>query len=348
MNLFSGFFRKGKKRESVVLVDIGAASVAGAYARFTEGELPILLYTRRLPVEPREGEPQERAMLRALKILGDTLIREGAPALMRHTGSGRSDLILASIDAPWQKTTVRTERFEQKMPFLFTKSLASEIVKKTSVTVPRKILADETVIGTILNGYRTNSPYGKRAHRATLIILTSLIDESIADHIVSVLRSVYHTKRILPIAGSSLRYQAMHAAFPHERDALIIDATGPQTSLALIRRGLSVSVLEAANTHDTDSWTRNVIDELAELAKRYPLPRTIFLLAREPEITVLREKLDAANLGKIWLSDTPPHTVSVLASHIGGLVHQATTAPADLPLLLMALFYQHSAFGEKT
>jgi hypothetical protein len=344
MSLFTGLFHNEKKAESVVLIDISASSVAGAYVRYVEGELPVLLYTRRFPVEIRVNEPQEQAMLRALHILGETLIREGAPVLVRVTGSGSASSILVSIDAPWQKTSVRIEHFEQKIPFIFTKSLVTKELEKTSIEAPGKLLVDESIIGTILNGYETDDPYGKKVHRASVVVLTSFIDEKVADSITSILRSLYHSTHILPIAGSSLRYQAMRSAFPHERDALILDATGPLTSIALVRKDLFVALVEIADsTTNSDSWIDGVTKELAELAKHYPLPRTIFLLARESDISSLQQTLDAAKLGKFWLSDNPPKIVVVLASHIVGLVQQVTETSPDILLLLMALYFQYRA-----
>ncbi len=348
MSFISHFFHNEKRAESVVLVDIGTSSVAGAYARYVEGELPVLLYTRRFPVEMREKESPERAMLRALQILGTTLIREGAPILSRATGSGSANNILVSIDAPWQTTSIRMEHFEQKTPFVFTKSLVTRKLEETNIAVTGKLLADESIVGTILNGYETSDPYGKKVHRASVFVLSSLIDEKIADGILSVLQSMYHTKRILPIAGSSLRYQAIRRAFPHERNALIVDATGPLTSIALVRKDLFIAIVETADrTADRESWVDGVTKELTELAKNYPLPHTIFLLAREPEISSLQQTLNAAHLGKFWLSDNPPKIVPILANHLNGLVRQTTAASPDLLLLLMTLFYQHRAHDEK-
>lgn len=340
MSFFDNFFGK-KKSESIVLIDIGTDSVAGAYAQFTEGEQPVMHYTRRLPIEIRTNEPQDDAMLRALGILGDALIREGAPVLMRNTGSGSTDTVLVSVDAPWQKTSVRTEYFEQKDPFIFNKNMVRAALEKTSVAPAGQLLVDESIIGTILNGYETKNPYGKEARRASIVILTSLIDEKVAQGIQKTLRGLYHTKNILTIAGSSLRYQAMRIAFPHERDALILDATGPLTSIALVRRDLLVDVVEIQiHKAGTAIWLRTLTDELAALAERFPLPRTIFLLAREPDIVSIRETLDEAGLGKLWLSDNPPKIVSVLASHLVGLIRETTTAPPDISLLLMALYFQ--------
>ena len=252
MNFFVNLFRS-KRAESVVLIDIGGSSVAGAYAHYKENQPPALLYTRRVPIELREGEAHERAMLRALKVLGDILIREGAPTLARATGEGTVDLILVSVDAPWQETSVRTENFERETPFVFTKSMVAKTLEKNHIVVPEKLLGDESIIGTILNGYETTDPYGKKVHRASLVILTSLIDKNIAEGILSIIQSLYHTKRILPIAGSSLRYQVMRSVFPHERDALILDATGPLTSIMLVRKGLFMAVSAEIADNATDT-----------------------------------------------------------------------------------------------
>ncbi len=342
MSFLKNLFRRPTDTESIVLIDIGARTVSGAYAHYEKGKPPVLIYERSMMVEFREDEPQEKAILRSLKTLGETLIREGAPALLRATGSGSTRGILVSIDAPWQKTSVRTEYLEEKTPFLFTKRLVTAALEKTRVKPPGKILVDESVIGTILNGYVTSDPYGKEAHRAEIVILTSLIDEFVAKTIVATLRSIYHTKHILPIAGSSLRYQAVRSVFPHERDALIIDATGPLTSLALIRKDLFMSIVQMTEAAPSvEGWIPQIVAQLVGIAQRYPLPRTIFLIAHEPDIFALQKALSAASFGELWLSETPPTIVPVLSSHLTGLVHQATVGTPDLLMLLMALYWQH-------
>src|SRR3989344_1922524 len=121
MSFFGKLFHS-THAESLVFIDISAGSVAGAYAYYKGGEAPALVYTRRLPIEMHAGEPRERAMFRALEVLGSDLIREGAPSLARRAGRGSADNVLVSVDAPWQETRVRTESFERTTPFIFTKA----------------------------------------------------------------------------------------------------------------------------------------------------------------------------------------------------------------------------------
>ena len=91
---------------------------------------------------------------------------------------------------------------------------------------------------------------------------------------------------------------------------------------------------------DTAAWLKNISGKLARLAERFPLPRTIFLLTKEKDLASERKTLDVANLGSLWLSDNPPTIISLVPSHIIGLVQEAASTTPDLPLLLMALYYQ--------
>ncbi len=340
MGFLTNLFKK-KESESVMLIDIGASSVAGACVQYKKSSLPTVLYTRRLPIDIRKDETHEFAMLRALYILCGSLLQEASPILLRASGSGSIDKILISIDSPWQETSVRTESFEKKEPFIFTKDMVDRALEETRTVSQNKTISDESIIGTILNGYETLKPYGRKIHRASIIILTSLISKEVANSIISVIRKAYHTNKILPITDSSLRYQAMRHAFPHQHDMLILDATGPVTSVSLIRRGLFVGIVDVQCVTGSNEWIENVKNEFSTLAKQYPLPRTIFLLAQELEIPSLQKKLSESNLGQLWLSDNPPTFVTVLASHLTNYVKQMTPLATDLPLLLMAIYYQH-------
>lgn len=340
MSFLTNLFAK-KKSESVMLIDIGAESVAGAYLYYKENQKPNLLYTYRLPIENRKEELNEMAMFRALKMLCDIAIKEGSPMLLRSTGSGRIDNILVSIDSPWQETSVRTEHFKKRDTFVFTRSMVDNVLKQIEAVSDKKVITDQSIIGTILNGYETHRPYGKRVHRASVIVLTSHIEKRVADGIITVVRSSYHTKNITPIADSSMKYQAMCHAFPHDRDMLILDAIGPITTISLVRKGLFVRIVEVSVPTGSSALVDGVMTEFSKLAEKYPLPRAIFLLAQGHDAVPLQKRLSKAKLEELWLTDNPPTIVSVLSSTIATSINQTTTASLDLPLLLMALYYQH-------
>lgn len=338
MSFLQKLFGKGERAEPIALIDFGVDSVGGAYALSAPGESPILLYARRLPVEARRGEPLERAALRALTVLLDALLREGAPSLVRAVGSGSVSEILVSFDSPWQKTATRVEHLEQDEPFVFTHALADALLEKTRDKALAGPFVEERVVSVALNGYETREPYGKRARRATVVALSSEINAPVAEEVVSALRGAYHTKRVTPVAAAAMRYEAARRAFPHERDALIIDAMGRAPSAAIVRRDTLATFAEAASVaRGGSAYARRVGEALAALAAQYPLPRMIFLLAREPDAEALRVELDPANLGKLWLSNDPPKLVSVGSGALGALVRHASASAPDLMLALMVL-----------
>lgn len=343
MSLFEKLFHKKKIAESVVLIDICADSVGGAYARYSANETPTILHTRRQPIEPRAGETLESAMLRTLKVLGADLIREGAPVLARATGSGSAGEILVSVDTPWQETTMRTEEFTAEKPFEFTKSLVEKRLKEATSNLSGKLIATESILHTEINGYETRNPYGKRAHRASVTILTSLIERHTSRDILSTLSGLYHTKAIQMVSGSSIRHQTIRAVFPHERESISIDALRrPLISITLVHDGACVSLLQksAEPGTDTAAWAAVMTDELSNLAKNRPLPRTIFLLAHPADADFLQQTLTAKHFGSLWLSDNPPRIILVLQDQITKLFRSGTADPIELPIILAALYYQ--------
>lgn len=338
MGFLDTFFRKPESK-SVVLIDIGAESIAGAYALFSAGAQPTVLYGKRVPIIQRLQEPGSHAMVRALEVLGEALVREGAPTLLRVTGKGSTDDILVSIDAPWQETALSIERLEQKIPFLFTKEHVKKTLEKARKNDPAKIVVDESVIATTINGYATNNPYNKEAKHASILILTSSIDKEVLHTVDSTLSRLYHTKKIRHISGASLRYQAMRAAFPHERDMLIIDASGKEASVTMVRKGFLVAVHDASSGASV-SLTERVKQALMELSKEFPLPHTIFLIARDTESNSRKESIENADVKTFWLANSTPKVIPVAANHLSSLV-ASPNGVIDIPLLFMALYYQH-------
>jgi hypothetical protein len=236
------WFLKSKKRSSVVLIDIGSASVAGAYVHYTENELPTIYYTIRLPIEKGESEDMQTAMLRTLNEMGIQLIEKGAPALRRETGSGAVDSVLVSVSAPWQETKVRTETIHPDKPFIFNKRMLSEIVSSSASLPEGRISTGESVIATILNGYEIPNPLGKRATRAEVVILSSTLESKLTEDIRTRVRKWYHTHDITFVAFAPTTYAVLRDLYPHEKDFLILDVSGEGTDLAFVKAGLLVDV----------------------------------------------------------------------------------------------------------
>ncbi|MFZ2500632.1 MAG: hypothetical protein WAW90_01435 [Minisyncoccia bacterium] len=338
MSFLKNFFYTKKQTKSVVLIDIGNDSVAGAYAHYQEDCAPNLLYTQHFSIEVRGDETHENALLRTIQTLGNDLIREGAPTLARITGSGSADSILVSIDTPGQETAVHTEHFEAKDPFTFTKNMVEERLKKSAVTISDKQIIDESVIETTLNGYTTNSPYGKKVHRSSATIFTSLAPAETALNIRSTIERLFHTRNVHLISGVSLRYQALRDVFPHEHNAIILDTTSVlSTSIALIRKNMFVTMTSLTVPLSDEAWMSSIMSELESIAEQHPLPQTIFLLSRDSDIFPLRQKMAVTPFARCGYLKTPPKIVPMIKGMIRVSTSHANTDLSNTTLLLMAL-----------
>ncbi|MEO6536273.1 MAG: hypothetical protein ABIT47_01140 [Candidatus Paceibacterota bacterium] len=236
------WFFKSKKRSSIVLIDIGSSSVAGAYVHYTDKELPVIYYTVRHSIVRGKDEDVQTAMLRTLNSVGTELIEKGAPTLRRETGSGSVDGVLVSVSAPWQETKVRTETIHPDKPFIFGKRMLSEIVSSSAKLAPGRVSTGESVIATILNGYEIPDPIGKQATRAEVVILSSTLEAALTDEIRTRVRRWYHTHDITFVAFAPVTYAVLRDLYPHEKDFLILNVSGEGTDLAFVKAGLLVDV----------------------------------------------------------------------------------------------------------
>jgi hypothetical protein len=366
----------------MVLIDVSSASVAGAYAVFKKGQKPSVIYTKRIPIGAREGEPRAEDMERTLAELTQTLIKEGAPVLARSTGSGRVRGVLACIGAPWQETNIHTETIEPVHPFTFTRNILEE-TERTVAEIPRdRVLSEESVIATLLNGYEVSNPFGKRVERADLLILSSTLDAKVTAAVSSTLRKAYHTRAIRITAFSPVAYTVFRDVYPHEKDYLIFSVGGETSDITLVKRGLLAS--SASTTHGladmlraadrvpaiarepvalpTDSavdpahdlgksaritaakgdWVAGITSALAGIAKDQALPRTLFLLAEEGAQDFLKTVLDEGPFRTLLLSDEPLAIIPVVPQHFAPYVNTRGEAEGDVPLAMLALFHNKS------
>jgi hypothetical protein len=262
-----GLFGTKAKHASVVLIDIDSSSVGGALAHLATGEPPITYFTVRQQIEAKEHEDTSEAMLRTLTELANRLVTSGAPILRQETGSGHIDRIFVSVGAPWQKTKIRIEAISETKPFVFTQAILAEITKKGEEIPVGYIKSDESVVATLLNGYETAKPFGKRATRADMIILSSLLDEKVAKEIEKSLRKTYHTHALTLTTFASVSYAAFRDIYPHEKDFLLLQVSGEATDIAFVKRGFLVDV--ASIPHGINDLVRGSVSEGGE--KQEPL-----------------------------------------------------------------------------
>ena len=363
----------GTPSRRVVLLDVGSASVGGGFLYKKKGESPILCYTVRKDVVPREGESITDAMVRALESLGEQLIREGAPALHRESGSSHIDLVLASVGGPWQDTNVQTVSVQEQFPFTFTRKVMERAVR-TAKPAPGRTISDTSVISTSLNGYVTEKPWGKRAHRADMTVLTSTIDTITVKHINRVIRKLFHSHPVEITAFAPLAYAVVQDLYPLQKDYIVLDVGGTSTDAIIVKQGVLAGIgsyahgvhdlleagKEAAHTAGGASgidqarnsafatrvaaaetqWLSELKKMLCQFASEHPLPRAVFLLSDDGPREFLKQLIDASTMRTLWLSEEPLSLIPLAPAHTSSVVKARGLAEGDVYLSMLALFYQ--------
>jgi hypothetical protein len=136
---------------------------------------------------------------------------------------------------------------EKPDAFAFSHAVLKEALQKVASVPAGRVLAEETVIATLLNGYETNDPFGKRVNRADLVVLSSTLDGQAAEIVTRTLRSTYHTHAIRLTAFAPVAYAVFRDVYPHEKEYLILDVTGEASDLTLVKRGLLSGIV--STTH---------------------------------------------------------------------------------------------------
>ncbi|HET9641750.1 MAG TPA: hypothetical protein VFP46_02805 [Candidatus Paceibacterota bacterium] len=343
MGFFDSLFHSGKKAESHVLIDVDGSTVGGAVVVYKEGEPPIIAYSRRMQVPVRENEQADHAMLRTLDMLGATLVSEGAPALARITGTGRADDIRLLIGAPWQKSVVRVDHYEKAEPFEFTPDLMRESTKADGTRAPGKLIIEEHMLGVYLNGYRTVEPLGKKATRVRLIIMASLIDERAASGITAHVRSMFHSDHIRVEPASSMRLEALHAAFRHQKDALVVDATGPEPIVGLVRDGIPTAIESVPHATAHEGWKAPMRAVLGSISKKYPLPLTVFFIPGSKDSDAIQKSFSTELVRSLWLMHEPPKIIVIQPGHFTPHIRLGAGVEPDLKFFLASLYHQPRA-----
>jgi hypothetical protein len=350
-------FSSKKDLFSIALVDIDSSSVGVALVQIQKDAPPIMYYSTREFIEPKEHEDSSAAMLRTLTEVTELLIKNGSPVLRQETGSGHIGRILVSIGAPWQKTQVRVEVVAETKPFVFSEAILSEITKKGVAVPAGYVKSGESVIATLLNGYETPKPFGKKVTRAELIILSSLLDKKVADAVEKILRKTYHTHALLLTTFASVSYTAFRDIFPHEKDFLVLEVSGEATDIVSVKRGLLMDVStiphgvndlvraersgsEVAEIEKT--WLATIEKTLKETAVRQALPRTLFLLADTEAREYLKRLLDSTSMRSLWLTSDPLRVISIVPAQFAEFVKTRGEAVGDVYLALLALYSKKS------
>ena len=312
----------------MLLVDVRASSVAGAFVLLKKergGIVPELQYVTRVPLDRRRGEYDAAAALdRSLAELTRRLGAEGGPVLHYAAGRARPDGVLVSIGAPWQQNRTRVERIEKGRSFIYTRAIERAALIRSARQAPDEHrIIQETASAVVLDGRNAARPYGRRARRADIVILSASVHERIAQTVERALRRGLHAHDILWRSSAAVQYEALRSLYPHEQNIVIVEAAGDAADLAVIRGGIFTDAFAAAG---------------AAAPAPEDMPRVAFLLAEDAPALACARSAAGACYPNLPRDENPPLLVALAPGHLTDRIRTRGEGYGDTFLGLLALY----------
>jgi len=267
-------FSKQNKKETVLIFDIGSASVAGALVEISREKEPTIIYTKRLPIKFQKNLSSSRfkkEMFTALDNVSRDLLMKG---LFLAQGDGKKiSRALCSLSSPWFVSETKTVKINQEKPFEITNSFLkdeldkeilllekSDLAKYNSQKIQDSEIIEKIVVDIKLNGYKIENPIGKKAKSVELSFFISMSQESILDGIEELISKNFHLKEILFHSFTLVSFTAIRDMYDRVSSFLMIDITGEVTDVTLVKKqNLIKTVSFPFGTH---SMLRDISDGL--------------------------------------------------------------------------------------
>ncbi len=242
------FFSIKKESDVVLVFDIGSGSVGGALVLTSKTHTPTILYTFRseIPfVQEVTGVRLLSLMLRSLSQVTHALVHEGFGLTGLHYRHAGKMEVVVSLGAPWVVSRTSFLSLRNKVPSEITSHIFSELLKHSNEeTRPKEkdipkdaVQIDRRLIKSVLNGYVTSSPFGKNASEAEFAAFQSFSIPKVTEKISATIMEHIRPRSLHFHAFSLLAFLTIGKLLPVVEDFIIVDASGEQTELSLIRKG---------------------------------------------------------------------------------------------------------------
>ncbi len=262
--------RKSKKRPAVkksLILHIGSDRVTGTLALFSEFDRPhiVEMVEKEIRLTSHESEREFTSLFRkAIADVADSLVRGGHFI---------PEYVYVSLESPWFVGQTRTVYYSKKDTFLFSENMAHTLIDEDfrayklsaedAFGEPLQML-DKSVIGTKLNGYSVENPYGKRVREVSISYFASLAPKSFIDDLCDDLERVVRGK-IRFFSSPAALSGALYMTLEHYKKLLVVSIGGEVTELLYIENGMLV------NTGTFPSGRNFLIRTLGNELKQNPL-----------------------------------------------------------------------------
>ena len=238
--LFTKKRSSSKIKKYALLIDIGSASVTAAIV-FFENNISTIIATETTSISILSDLTYYRFEKEMQKALTTSLNK------ILKGNSMPFHFINVCLSSPWYASQVRIAKLVRSTPFIASKSILDDMVKRELNSfeedeIKTKNLAGDTVrlvesqtIRVRLNGYDVVEPVGLSAKELELTIFLSIASERTLRDIEDIISRVYAAP-VMFSSFLSMTYLVARDFFPHEENFVLIDIGGEVTDISLVKK----------------------------------------------------------------------------------------------------------------
>jgi hypothetical protein len=313
--MFGFAFSKRADSQAELIIDVGSKSVGGGIFEKIPNGGAKLLYTAREPIAFQTeltGDNLFASMTRSLNNLLLHLQKYGVSHL--RTPSGQKYRIHSAnviISSPWHASETKTLRLNFDKPIPITKSVIGEILEKEEKSFESQLagnakiqrdfcVLERKIIEMRLNGYSTETPYGKEADNLEILMFNSIISSKILEKIESLINRYFHIENFIFHSFSVASFVSIRDLFPGTQDFSIVQIGGEITDIIIVKKGSIAETISFPVGHN------GLIRVLEKICANHPhcSLETMVKLHRETGVTAAdMQKVERAvnDTRSLWL-----------------------------------------------
>jgi len=240
-----------KKEKLVAIFDIGSGSVGGAmvYIPLKDNSIPKIIKTVKSEIKTAEHSDLKSFINEMNLALNQTAIQ------LYNKKIGAPDEIYCFFSSPWYISETKKVKMKQDKTFVFTKSLADELIKKEvlsfkeiyknkySTEEDNAEIMEQHVTSISLNGYTVDQPLGMKCNLVEMNMIISLSPKICLDKIKETLSKTFHHTKINFSSFTLATFFAIRDRYINEKSYLLIDISGEITDVGIVTDGVLRAIL---------------------------------------------------------------------------------------------------------
>lgn len=240
------FSNRKNKNKLIAIFDIGSGSMGGALISLSQEKNPTILGQIRTDMRYESDLDFDKFSTAMNNALYDT-----AHKLMMLK-LGRPEKIYCFLGSPWYVSLTRTMHVEEQGKFLTSKKMIDKLLQSELKDVIAQYekkyekqdtpkLIENVVLESLINGYKVNDIFDKKAKTLDMIVYLSMSPENVLSSIKDKIKKVYpHTDVHFGSFMMSF-YNSIRLKYPKLDSYLLIDVNAEITDVGMVHDGILTS-----------------------------------------------------------------------------------------------------------